>query len=102
MIYEDDEHIDVVRHHNRILRKANKALRNTHNKLQEQADENFKQVCETQTESDHAIEELWMRGELECSPQDYSTIVELAVEALQQQRRRISTQGFDGLENINY
>lgn len=98
----DDEHVSVIRHQNRTLRKVHKTLRRAVKEAQEKADENFAQICEVKTEAELAIEELRMRGELECSPEDYHMIVELAVEALKQQRRRISTQGFEGLENIKY
>jgi hypothetical protein len=100
--FEDEGVVEFVRHRNRVLRRANKVLRNTNFNLQKQADENFAAIVETKTESELAIEELWMRGELQCSPEDYYTIVELAVEALQQHRRRISAQSREGLENIEY
>jgi hypothetical protein len=95
----EDDQLSVVRHHNRVLRTVHKTLRNALKLQQEKADSNFIEICETKTEAELAIEELWMRGELDCSPQDYQTIIELAVAALQQQRRGISTQG---LENIIY
>ncbi len=78
----DDEHVQVVRHHNRILRKVNKALRSTHKRIQEQADENFLQIVEVQSDAEIALEKLWTLGELDCGPQDYDSIVSFCLEAL--------------------
>jgi len=78
----DDEHVSVIRHHNRVLRKVNKSLRSTHKKIQEQADENFLQILEVKSDAEIALEKLWTLGGFECGPSDYDFIVESCVRAL--------------------
>jgi len=87
----DNEHLDVVKRHNKALRTVNKQLRRALLFVVDYADNLFVELCESGTEAQLALEELRLRGDIDCSPQDYQQIVELAVEALQQQRRN-STQ----------
>lgn len=92
MVYEEEEdRIAVVKRHNKVLRKIHRQLRNTLRFTIQHSDNLFMELCNTSKEAEFALEELRLRGEMDCSPQDYSRIVELAVEALQQQRRN-STQ----------
>jgi hypothetical protein len=81
---ENDEHIDVLRHHNRVQRRVNQALRRTLQEHRNRADENFIALCTTKTEAQEALEKLWTLGEINCGPEDYDTIVEHCLEALRQ------------------
>ncbi len=82
---EDEELTSVVRHHNRTLRKVNKALRTAHRLTQEYNDSLFTELCDSSTEAERALRRLWEEGGLEslCSPEDYDTIVNTAIKALE-------------------
>ena len=78
----EDSYIEVVRHHNRVLRKVHKTLRNALKLQQDKADSNFIEICETKTEAELALEKLWTLGEFECGPLDYEYIVERCLEVV--------------------
>ena len=77
----EDDHLSVVRHHNRVLRKVHKTLRRTIREQKEQADANFLKICETQTEAELAMEKLWTLGKLNCDPSDYESIIDILLDA---------------------
>ena len=77
----EDDHLSVVRHHNRVLRKVHKTLRRTIREQKEQADSNFIKICETQTEAELAMEKLWTLGKLNCDPSDYESIIDILLDA---------------------
>jgi hypothetical protein len=83
---EETEEVFVLRKNNRVQRSVNKQLRRSLKNSQDQADSNFQELCETETESERALEKLWTLGELDCGPLDYDSIVALALEALGKQQ----------------
>ena len=82
MAEKEDDHLSVVRHHNRVLRKVHKTLRRTIREQKEQADENFLNICETQTDAESALEKLWTFGGFR-GPLDYEFLVEMCLRALE-------------------
>jgi hypothetical protein len=78
----EDEHMEVVRHHNRVLRKVNHKLRNTARIQKEQADENFLRICEIKTEEQLAVEKLWTFGGFN-GPLDLDILVDTCLQLLQ-------------------
>lgn len=81
--YECELEQSVVRQRNRVLNITNRKIREAHRELSDKTDELVRAFCETETESERAMRELWERGGLDCSPQDYEGIVERCVAALQ-------------------
>ena len=78
----NDEYNNVVRHHNRALRKVHKHLRRALKNTQEYSDELFLLLCDKDAEI--ALEKLWTLGRMEdkCGPRDYDKIVEVCLAAL--------------------
>ena len=70
-----DELNVILRRNNRALRVVNRKLRNKVRAIEEQGDEAFKALCETNVAAEIAMQELWERGKFDCSPADYSYIV---------------------------
>lgn len=83
-MWEDSEEVNVVRHHNRALRRVNKKLRSAQKLDQEYSDLLFLELCNTDTAAREAMEKLWTLGGLtdKCGPQDYDMIVALLLEKL--------------------
>lgn len=83
---DDNEQELVIRHHNRALRRVNKALRKSQVVTQEYNDALFVELCNT--ESNHnaelALRRLWEEGGFQppCSSEDYETIVDTCLRAL--------------------
>lgn len=75
------EETTVVRKLNKTLRTMNKLLRSNLQQAQEQADRVATLMFEDT--AIQAMRELWERGDLFCSPEDYNTIVEACVSALE-------------------
>ena len=80
-IEENDEHISVLRHHNRAQRSVNRQLRRALKRHQDNADAVFLDICETQTEAELAMEKLWTLGKLNCDPSDYESIIDILLDA---------------------
>ena len=78
----EDSYIEVVRHHNRVLRKVHKTLRNALKLQQEKADSNFIEICETKTEAELALEKLWAFGGF-FGPLDLEILVDSYLEAME-------------------
>ena len=78
----EDSYIEVVRHHNLVLRKVHKTLRNALKLQQEKADSNFIEICETKTEEQLAVEKLWTFGGFN-GPLDLDVLVDTCLELLQ-------------------
>ena len=72
----------VVRQNNRRLRRLNGKLRRKNQEGREYADELFIELCNTSPAAEAAMRELWEKGDLDCSSEDYSLIVETALEAI--------------------
>ena len=81
---EDEEEVEVLRHHNRAQRSVNKQLRRAVKHFQNHTDELFLELCDSDTESQLALEKIRTFGGLECGPSDYSYIVDSSVRALQE------------------
>jgi hypothetical protein len=77
----NDEH-DVVRGHNRVLRRVVSLLRKRVRHGDERADEIFLALCDTNPAAEQAMGELWGSGEFDCGPQDYSYMIERSIEAV--------------------
>lgn len=72
-----------MRRINRALRTVNRRLRRRTEELQHETDVLFLEVCErSQAGAEAAMRELWERGDLDCSSQDYDAIVEASLEAI--------------------
>lgn len=84
--YVYDEENDVLRRHNRALRAVNKRLRSVIQRLRESKDAMVIALCETQTESEFALEEIRTLGGINCGPGDADTIVAESIKALQANR----------------
>lgn len=87
MAEQDDQDV-VIRHHNRILRKVNKALRSSHKLTQEYNDALFEELCNHNSEAELALRKLWKEGGFQppCGPEDYDMIVDSAINALNRVR----------------
>ena len=81
---EDLQEVEVLRHHNRALRRVHKKLRSAQKIDREYSDMLFMELCNTSTAAQAAMEKLWTLGGVsdECGPQDYDKIVELLLEKL--------------------
>ena len=84
---QENEQLEVVQKHNRVLRQALSATRRTNQITKQYNDALFLELCNT--EADHeatlAMEQLWALGDLGnhfCGPKDYSKIVEIYLAAL--------------------
>ena len=82
---EDDEQIDVVRHHNRVQRRVNSSLRRALKYSVEYNDNLFMELCNSDSDKEAklAMEKLWTLGKFQCGPQDYDFIVEMCIRALE-------------------
>jgi len=78
---ENDEHIRVLRHHNRAQRSVNRQLRRALKRHQENADNMFLDICEVRTEAELALEKLWTLGKFNCDPSDYESIIDICLDA---------------------
>ncbi len=83
MAYEDDEHLEVVRHHNRVQRRVNSALRRALRYTVEYNDNLFKELCNQDKDAELAMEKLWTFGKFQCDPKNYDFIVEMCLRALE-------------------
>ena len=83
-MWEDIEEVEVLRHHNRALRRVHKKLRSAQKIDHEYSDMLFLELCNTDTAAQTAMEKLWTLGGVsdKCGPQDYNKIVELLLEKL--------------------
>ena len=72
----------VVRGHNRTLRRIVSTLRRRVQSQRSYADTLFVELCNTTPAAELALREIWEKAGLDCSPDDYDTIVEKAVVAL--------------------
>lgn len=72
----------VLRLQNRALRTVNRNLRANVRDLTYRQEATFALLCETETEAERALRELWEGGGFECGPQDYQEIVGLCLAAL--------------------
>jgi hypothetical protein len=81
-MFEDEDELQVVRHHNRVVRKVNKLLRTAQKKAQEDMDNMFLELCSMDMEAELAMEKLRTLGQIECGPRDYDKIVEVCLAAL--------------------
>jgi hypothetical protein len=79
--HEQDEDRSVIRQQNRAMRSINRSLRAQVRRLQEQADNVFQAICETETEAERAFSALWRTGYFNCDPKDYDYMVEKATAA---------------------
>lgn len=78
----NDETQDVVRRHNRILRRITKILRRRIVHGAAYTDEVFTALCETNPAAEQAMRELWGSGEFDCGPQDYEFLVKHSIYAV--------------------
>src|SRR5438270_13146531 len=87
---DDNERELVIKNHNRVLRRVNKALRSSHRLTQEYNDALFKELCNAGTEAELAMEKLWALGNFSCDPKDYETIVVTCIQALSQTQQAVA------------
>jgi hypothetical protein len=78
----DNEQLEVIRQHNKALRKVHKTLRRALKFAVEYNDNLFLELCNSDKEAELAMEELWARGNFKCGPRDYRDIVEACLTAL--------------------
>jgi hypothetical protein len=87
---DDNERELVIKNHNRVLRRVNKALRSSHRITQEYNDTLFKELChaDKNQEAALALRRLWEEGGFQppCSPEDYDTIIDVSIRALKAYR----------------
>jgi hypothetical protein len=88
MAYEDDEHMEVVRHHNRVQRRVNSALRRALRYTVEYNDNLFKELCNSEYLAKEALERICIEGNLDCEPDDYENIIFECLKALQESRAK--------------
>lgn len=74
----------TIRRHNRALRAVNRGLRRKIERMQEHSDSAFLALCESDQPAEQAMSELWEKAGLICSPEDYDSIVEMAVRCIRQ------------------
>lgn len=81
---QDDnvESLEVLRHHNRVLRKSNKSLRSIRSHFQNHADELFLELCNADSDAQIALEKIRTLGGIECGSGDYQMIVDSCLKAL--------------------
>jgi hypothetical protein len=79
---EEEPLIQVLRKNNRIRREAEKRLRRVLEDQTKRMDLMFIALCDKDTDAQNAIQEIWERGGLTCSPDDVQSIIDLTVEAL--------------------
>lgn len=70
----NDEH-DVVRRHNRVLRRIVSILRKRVRHGDERTDEIFTALCDTNPSAEVAMRELWENTAQVYDPQDYDSVV---------------------------
>lgn len=75
---------NVVRKHNRMLRRIVGNLRRSVQRNAVSADNLFAALCDTDPAAELAMRELWEKGGFEnaCSPRDYDHIVDVCLRAL--------------------
>jgi 8-oxo-dGTP pyrophosphatase MutT (NUDIX family) len=71
----------AVRHNNRVLRRIVRTLRARIETNKTYQDALFIELCGTSPAAELALREIWEKAGLDCSPDDYHTIVEKAVAA---------------------
>lgn len=79
---------DVVRKHNRVLRRVVSKLRKSIERHRHTEDKLFRALCDTNPAAEEAMRELWESGQFTCGPQDYNQIIEQAVAALRAMRNQ--------------
>lgn len=89
---DDLEFTEVVRRHNRVLRRLVGNLRRNVQRRGEVADNLFVALCETNPAAELAMRELWESGEFTCGPQDYDEIVKQSTEAMKFWRQFMSAE----------
>jgi hypothetical protein len=77
-----DEHVQVVQKINRIMRVHNKKLRTRLLEAQRQMDDVFLELDSTPSLAEEALEKIRTLGGITCGPDDYDTIVKVAVASL--------------------
>jgi hypothetical protein len=77
-----DEHVQVVQKINRIMRVHNKKLRTRLLEAQRQMDDVFLELDSTPSLAEEALEKIRTLGGIACGPDDYDTIVKVAVFSL--------------------
>lgn len=84
MFNEDDSYSDVLRHHNRTLRRVHKNLRSSLKSAREYSDNLFLELCNSDKEAELNFEKLWTLGGFKnvCGPKDYKRIVEVCLTVL--------------------
>ncbi len=88
MAYEDDEQLEVVRHHKRVLRRVNSALRSALKYTVEYNDNLFKELCNSESLAKEALERICIEGNLDCAPDDYENIIFECLKAFQESRAK--------------
>lgn len=79
----DELEESVLRQQNRTLRLSLRKARQELADLKEEKEETFLAICETETEAERAMRELWVSGYfLDCGPLDYDMIVAGCIDAL--------------------
>jgi hypothetical protein len=79
---EEELLVSVLRKNNRIRRESEKRLRRILEDQTKRMDLMFTVLCDVDTTAQNAIQEIWERGGLACSPDDVQSIIDLTVEAL--------------------
>lgn len=80
----DDEHISVVQRHNRAVRMVNRNLRRILSRLQNETDYKVAVLMDTSSQAEEALEKIRVLGGIDCSPDDYDTIIAVCVATLNQ------------------
>lgn len=96
------DEITVVRNINKTLRTMNRLLRAQLQTSKEHADDIFEALCASELSID-SLGELWEFGNMQCSPEDYSAIVETCLLALEEynERRKPMTQDVRDLPDLS-
>lgn len=84
-----DELRSVTRLQNKALRTVNRLLRRRQEQIQTENDRTVCALFEAPSAAEFALKELWERAELQCSPEDYQWIVDVAVEALKASKSQV-------------
>jgi hypothetical protein len=83
MEHEEEELlVSVLRRNNRVRRGVERKLRRILEDQRNRLDLMFTALCDADTTAQDAIQEIWERGGLNCSPDDVQSIIDLTVEAL--------------------
>lgn len=81
---EDMEQIEVLQKLNRAVRRRNKQLRTAMVHTRLYTDSVVADLFEAPSEATNALEKIRVFGGIDCSPDDYSKIVEVCIAALNQ------------------